>query len=461
MSVQEEYARFCIELAASVPPPEVVEQAKKVVLDVMANMIGGYRWMESGPVILAGVRDLAEGATGSATVLATGERMPASWAALANGSLGHSLEYDNHHAEGVIHPSSSVVAAALAAAEARGATGAELLSAVVAGLEISCRLAMACNPMSAHEAGFHPTGTCAVFGATAAVGMLYGLSADQLAHAFGINGSQAAGSTQYMLNRAWNKRAHPGLAAHSAFLAVGLAAQGFVGTAQAVEGDEGFLQAYSLRPRPELAAAEIGRRWETLELAIKPFPLCRYTHMILDLLVAYRRSGVDPASIRSIAIELPTYGARRVGSPIDAKRRPATAAQAQFSAPFAAALAMSRGEAGIGVFRDVVDHGLDDPELHRLMDLTTVSAADDLNAIHPRLWPSRITVTLEDDEVVLYGEHVRGERGNPMSWTDLRAKFEELVPDRPAAFLDEVTRGVQSLDSFGVADLLAPFARRT
>ena len=453
--IATEYAEFCASLRFADLPDRVVEHAKKLIADIVANDIGGHAWMESGPVVVASVRELNRGQSG-ATVIATGEAMAPEWAALVNGTLSHSLDYDNHHAKGVIHAGSSIVNAALAAGEETGASGEELITAVVAGYEVACRLAMACNPFSSHEMGFHPTGTCGVFGATAVVAKLRGLSVDALENALGINGSQASGSMQYDLNGAWNKRAHPGIAGHSAFVAATLAEGGFIGAADPVEGKDGFLRAYSLRPKPERATEGLGETYETLNVAIKPYPLCRYTHMTLDQLITLaNEKDLDPAAVASIAIELPTYGLNLVGSPLEAKQDPRSAVDAQFSAPFAAALALTRRNAGMDIFRKVIDEGLSE-EMRRLMKATTVSSADDLDAIHPELWPGRVTVEANGDRYTLYGEHIKGERENPMSWDELARKFAELTPNHAPQQRESILAAARRLEESTAADLIGP-----
>src|SRR5687768_14731446 len=147
MEIAERYADYATSLKFEDLPREVVDHARKLILDIMANDIGGHDWMESGPKILNGVRTLNRSGKG-ATVLASGETMAPEWAGLANGAFAHSLDYDNHHAKGVIHAGSSVVNAALAAGEENNASGKELIVAVVIGYEIACRLAMALGPHS-------------------------------------------------------------------------------------------------------------------------------------------------------------------------------------------------------------------------------------------------------------------------------------------------------------------------
>ena len=455
MGIARQYAEFTSSLKFADLPADVVEHAKMLLADIVANDLGGHAWMESGPVVVEAIRRLNRDQTG-ATVLATGEQMAPEWAALVNGTLSHSLDYDNHHAKGVIHAGSSIVNAALAAGEETDASGEDVLTAIVAGYEVACRLAMACNPFSSHEMGFHPTGTCGVFGATAVVGKLRGLSAEELENAFGINGSQASGSMQYDLNGAWNKRAHPGFANHSAFVSTALAAEGFIGAADPIEGRDGFLRGYSLRPKPERATEGLGETFETLNVAIKPFPLCRYTHMTLDQLISLaNEEDLDPASVTAVHIELPTYGVDLVGRPIEAKRDPKSAVDAQFSAPFAAALALTRRAAGMDLFRRVVDEGLDD-EMRRLMESTTVEPADDLDAIHPELWPGRLTVEFDGRRETRYGEHIKGEAENPMSWDDVAAKLAELSPNHSDEARARVLAAIRHLEGQGVRAVVEP-----
>jgi 2-methylcitrate dehydratase PrpD len=458
VDIAERYADYATGLRFEDLPAEVVEHAKKLILDIMANDIGGHDWMESGPKILNGVRALNR-AGGGATVLATGERMAPEWAALANGAFAHSLDYDNHHAKGVIHAGSSVVNAALAAGEENRSNGKELITAVVIGYEIACRLAMALGPHSSHEMGFHPTGTCATFAASAIIGRLRGQKPAEIVNAMGLNGSQAAGSMQYVVNGAWNKRTHPGLAVHAGFIAATLAGAGFIGAAEVFEGKQGFLQGYALRPKPGEATRTLGKSYETLEVAIKPYSLCRYTHQALDLLIALTNERpIDTKQVSSIVIDMPTYGVQLCGSPIEAKRNPKSPVDAQFSGPFAAALALTEKRAGMDVFTGVLDRGLT-PEFRRLMSVTDVRQADDLDAIHPEFWPGRVTIKVGGETIERYSKHMLGEKERPMAMAEVEAKFAELSPK-----LDDKTRRavyavVADLDKRNVDDLLAPLRR--
>ncbi len=455
MSIARQYAEYATGLTYEDLPPELVDHAKKLILDIIANSIGGHAWMDSGPKILAGVRRLNRD-QGGATVIATGEPMAPEWAALVNGGMAHSLDYDNHHAKGVIHSGSSVVNCALAAGEETGATGKELITAVVIGYEIANRLAMALGPHSSHEMGFHPTGTCATFAGSAIIGRLRGTGPDVIENAMGLNGSQAAGSMQYVVNGAWNKRMHPGIAVHSAFMAAALAQEGFIGAAEVFEGEQGFLQGYALRPVPEMATATLGSEYETMNVAIKPYSLCRYTHQTLELLIGLARDeGLDSHDVERIHVEVPTYGLQLVGSPIEAKRNPTSAVDAQFSAPFAAALALTEKRAGMDVFTRVLEGGFSE-EFRRLLSITEVSRADDLDAIHPEFWPGRVTVETESGTIERYAKHMRGEAEIPMSFEEVAAKLTELSPNHSESVRREVAEAVADLENRTAADVVGP-----
>lgn len=458
MSIAQQYADYATSLRFEDLPDEVVAHAKKLILDIMANDLGGYAWMESGPKVVEGVRALNRGG-GGATVLATGESMAPEWATLANGTMAHSLDYDNHHAKGVIHAGSSVVNCALAAGEENGSNGKDLITAVVVGYEIACRLAMALGPHSSHEMGFHPTSTCATFAGSAIIGRLRGASPAVIVNAMGLNGSQAAGSMQYVVNGAWNKRAHPGLATHQSFIGATLADHGFIGAAEVFEGKQGFLQGYALRPKPEDATKTLGKSFETLENAIKPFPLCRYNHQTLDLLIALgQERSIDTSEVSAIVIDMPTYGVQLCGSPIEAKRNPTSSVDAQFSGPFAAALSLTEKRADMATFSKVLDDGLSD-EFRRLMSVTDVRQADDLDAIHPEFWPGRVTLDIGGEKVERYGKHMRGEMERPMSIEEVQAKFIDLSPNHDDSTRNAVFEVVNDLENRTVSDLVAPLKK--
>ena len=178
--------------------------------------------------------------------------------ALLNGIFGHSLDFDDTHADSSLHPSAPVVPAALAAAEIVGSSGKDLLAAIVAGFEVCCRLGNALDPTSHYARGFHPSATAGTFGAAAAAAKIFGLDRHQIASAFGVAASQAAGSLQFLINGGWNKRYQVGAAAMNGLIAATLAKEGFKGAADAIEGKHGFLKGYTDNPRHDRAIDGLG-----------------------------------------------------------------------------------------------------------------------------------------------------------------------------------------------------------
>jgi len=226
---------------------------------------------------------------------------------MVNGTLAHSLDFDDTHAEGSIHSSAPIVPAALAAAEMTGASGKDLIAACVVGYEVQIRLSLALDPSAHYDRGYHPTATCGVFGAAAAAGKLLGLDADGLESAFGIALIQAAGSMQFLADGAWTKRSHVGQAAENGLQCAVLAAEGFQGPAEAFEGKWGFLHAYAPDADHAKATAGLGDTWQTLKLAVKPYPSCRYSHAALDGLI--RLKDEYPREIADKLADLGLYGA--------------------------------------------------------------------------------------------------------------------------------------------------------
>ena len=190
---------------------------------------------------------LALDGKGQSTVFGDSKTWTPAVAALLNGALGHSLDFDDTHADSSLHPSAPVVPAAFAVGEMVGASGREVLTAIVAGYEVCCRLGNALDPTSHYARGFHPTATAGTYGAAATAARLFGLSKQQIIAAFGISGSQAAGSLQFLVNGAWNKRYQVGAAAMNGVIAATLARNDFVGATESVEGKHGLLVGWRIQ----------------------------------------------------------------------------------------------------------------------------------------------------------------------------------------------------------------------
>lgn len=341
-------------------PAEVVQRAERLILDFAGNVARGGAEAESSPSIRALVARAGIDAGGPCTVIGDAQRHAPAAAALLNGAFGHSLDFDDTHAASSLHPSAPVVSAAFAAAQMVGASGANVVAAIIAGNEICCRLGLALDPTKHYGRGFHPTATAGTFGAAAAAGRVLGLDAPTIAAAFGVAGSQAAGSLQFLVNGAWNKRYQVGAAAMNGLMAALLAAEGFKGAAEPIEGIHGFLKGYSDDADPAVAVRDLGRAYETMKIGLKPYPSCRYTHAALDGIIAIRaQHGLTGADIERVDIGLHPNGITLTGAPLAEKRRARSVVAGQFSMPFTAAVALDQGSFGWDDYRRLGDGALD------------------------------------------------------------------------------------------------------
>ena len=455
MTIATEYAEYAIELEYDDVPEEVIDYAKKLTLDAIGISIGARSRAESSDSFVDGVDSLSDG--GEATVFATGERLEPEYAALLNGVLIHSLDYDDTHRGASHHPGAPVIPAAIATAETvdRHVSGEELLAAIVAGYEVSCRLGQAINPESHYDRGFHGTATCGTFAATAAAGKIAGLDAEELENAFGLNGSQAAGSQQYLANGSWNKRAHPGLSAHSGILAVQFAAAGFYGSEAPIEGEDGFLNAYSDDAHPELATEGLGEEFELYRTGLKPYPCCRYMHAPLDgVFELLSEHDITPENFEGATVEIADAGIDLIARPVERKQNPKSFVDGQFSMPFGVALAVVAGEATVDSFIEWSDSYTE--EFGRIMRATDVQSSEEVNEAFPEKWCANVTIETADGSYETYVEYANGEPENRMSWDDTVEKYEELTVDLPSGAADELLESVRSLETVAVSDLTAP-----
>lgn len=347
IAVTELLSRYVADLSYQDLPVEVPVRAKLLATDLVASIVRAGKDADSTPSLLAMLRAMSLDGPGECTVFGLEQSFAPPIAALLNGAFGHSLDFDDTHADSSLHPSAPVVPAAMAAAQLTGSSGKELLTAIVAGFEVCCRLGNALDPTSHYARGFHPTATAGAFGAAAAAGKIFGLDTNQIVSAFGVAASQAAGSLQFLANGGWNKRYQVGAAAMNGLVAASLSKEGFRGAVDAIEGKHGFLKGYTDNPRLEKAVEGLGSIYETMKIGVKLYPSCRYTHAAIDGLLDLRNEmKLSPADFLSVKVGLHKNGIVLTGSPLAEKRRPKSIVDGQFSMPFVGAVAIYKGSFG-------------------------------------------------------------------------------------------------------------------
>src|SRR6201989_1900394 len=411
-------ASYVADLAYEDIPPEVLDRAKVLTLAFLGSAIRARRDAESTPSLLKMLEALALDGKDEATVFGDDKTWTPAVAALLNGALGHSLDFDDTHADSSLHASAPVVPAAFAVGEMVGASGRDVLTAIVAGYEVCCRLGNALDPTSHYARGFHPTATAGTYGAAAAAAKLFGLSQQQIVAAFGVSGSQAAGSLQFLVNGAWNKRYQVGASAMNGVIAATLARNDFVGASEAIEGKHGLLVGYSDDAHPERAVADLGKVYETMKIGVKPYPSCRYTHAALDALIAIRREhNLTPDQIKRVEIGLHRNGITLAGDPAT-KRHPTSVVGGQFSMFFTGAVALDQGRFGWDDYERLGDAAVD-----ALADKFDVVQDDRLEVGRSHPFGARVSITTED------GVHERlyaDPSGEPSSFPDAAAMEQEF-----------------------------------
>ena len=421
---------------ADLPEPVRVSLTERV-LDVVGVAIAAAS-LPTSDAVLDYVEESGGRPVASAIGLA-GRTSPA-MAAFVNGVLAHSLDFDDTHLPSIVHPSASVVPAALSAGEAENRSGAEVLVAVAVGLEVTVRLGMAGYAEATDDApgqsvyfehGQHATSICGAIGSAAASARLFGLDADGCAHAMAVAASMASGIIEANRTGGTVKRLHCGWAAQAGVTAASLTRRGVTGAPTALEGRFGLFRAL-LRDewRSEPVTDGLGEKWEMATVFYKPYPANHFTHAGIDAAIALRARGIGPTDVARAHLMVPTPTVRTIGEPLTAKQRPDTGYQAQFSGPFAVAAALSGGTGlglGLGDFSDVraKDAGLRD-----LMSRITVGGSPECDAVYPYQFPAILEVVTHDGRVLV--EKVLTTRGGPdrpLSRDELRAKFADNTTD--------------------------------
>jgi 2-methylcitrate dehydratase PrpD len=348
-------------------------------------------------------------------------------AALSNGTAAHSPELDDTENFGAIHLTTTVVPAALAVAEARRASGAALMTAVVGGCEVAMRLAIAGQEnRGMYHRGFHPTAVCGAFGAAAAAGIVMDLDTEALAEAFGVAGSSAAGLLAFLNDGSWTKRYGAGHAAENGVVAATLASLGFTGPREIFVGRSTFLPAYSTDPAPEKLLEGLGETYAVLQTGIKPHACCRYNQSPIDCAVRlHAQRPLTADAIKAVRVGLMRSAIDLLAEPHARRIKPETVVDAQFSVQYSVASALLRGRAFIDEFSPEAIQDPDVLAVARQVELVHDAA---LEKDYPKLWPAWVEVDLGDGaRLRATVPTCKGDPANPLTASELEAKFRTLA----------------------------------
>lgn len=425
-------AEFIVNCRYEDLPNETAAKVKEYIVDVVGCMVGGSREPQAR-LLLEVMKEM--GGTSESTVFAHGFKTSTMNAAMINGTMGHLFDFDDDHREGTMHPTVVVFPAVFALAEKLGKSGKDLIRSLVLGLEVMIRVGETFLGKSYYQ-GFHPTGTCGVFGAAAACAALLNLDIKKTTYALGLAGSFTSGTQEWSTEGSWQKPLQAGHPAMSGVLCALLAQKEFIGARTVFEGPNGFIRAHSFRDIFDYGRITkgLGKKWEMMDTSIKVHACCRFSGPVADCALELYRQGVRAKDVKSIVAKVCDFSIRTLCTPPEPKYRPVTHVDAQFSIPYAIAVAISKNRTGPDEFKE---SALGDPEVLELASKVTSEVDPAAEAVYPEKYPATLVATLKDGRTVTaHVEYPKGDPENPVSMDEVVEKFNYLT----AKYFDQERR---------------------
>ena len=442
-SLTGELAEFALSVDYASIPENVIQRAKEAIIDGIGVVISGYN-SDSASLVRKYIEGL--GLRGKATVAGDPARLPAEYAALANGVAGHALDFDDTQISSLpdriygllTHPTTPVLTAALPVAEEAGANGRQLLAAFCAGVEVACKMAEAIHPHH-YRNGFHSTGTIGIFGAAAAAGKLLGLDQDGMRHALGIAASKSSGIRAAF--GTMTKPYHAGAAAEGGVVAAKLAQMGYKTDPDALDGMWGYFQVAGGGVDPQAIQSKLGRPYSLVDpgVSIKPYPCGSLSHPSMDtLLDLILENDIRPEAVSSVRLGTTSNVLAALRYP-----EPSNELEAKFSIPFCLAILILDRKGGIAQFTDETVLRTD---VRQMMAKVQPYLHEDLEALGFQRIRSVVEVNLRDGTVLSKEATTsRGTPERPMTREELAAKFHDcaqgvLTSDAEHSVLDLIYR---------------------
>ncbi|WP_157608963.1 MmgE/PrpD family protein [Variovorax sp. Root411] len=417
MNESRTLANFAAELRFESVPAPVLRRTEDLMLDWLGSVLAART---ARPVrSIERFAQMMGPADGPSEILTSRRTSSPLFAALVNAAASHFVEQDDVHNGSVFHPAAVVIAPALAVAQSLGASGAQLLTAVVAGYEVGIRVGEFLG--RSHYKTFHTTATAGTLAAAAAVGRLLDLTPQQMLHAFGSAGTQSAGVWEFLRDAADSKQLHCAHAAASGLMSAYLAQDGFTGAAKILEGAQGLGVGMSSDADPAKLTDGLGTRWTLAETSFKYHASCRHTHPAADaLLQVMTQNKLKPADVSRVTAHV-HQGAIDVLGRVTV---PATVHQGKFSMGTVLGLIAVHGRAGLGEF----DRDFLAPEVSAFRDKVTMELDDEVDTAYPARWIGKVSVHTTDGRM-LQGrvDEPKGDPGNSLSRTEIEDKMQRLA----------------------------------
>ena len=397
-------------------PPEVVAHARLILLDTLGAMLAASSPKYSATRILM---DFARRLGGRPESSLVGQPLKTSCvtASLVNGTLGYYCDIEPHHVGGILHAPAVMVPTSLAVAEKERASGRRFLEAMLLGIEVTCRVSYALNPVALYNRGFNPSAICGAFGASAAAGHLFRLPAPKFAIALGLAMQQASGLLAWASDPSENSRPfNPGLAARNGTTAAYLAHLGFGGPPTPFEGKYDAFTAFSGERNPDALLADWGKHFYLPEFACKLYSSCSFTHPGLDaLLTLAREHNLKPADVRKIVLRFPISGVHMIDN------NELKSHCAQYILP----VGLVFGEVMID---DILQDRMRHPEVARLRAHTRMVGDPELEKGWSERYSSIVEVATTDGRHLSKRmEYAKGTMENPLTPEEIHRKYLKLA----------------------------------
>ncbi|MEU2004910.1 MmgE/PrpD family protein [Rhodococcus sp. NPDC019627] len=430
-------------------PDDVVATASRNILDTIGVALAGAD--EPVTEIMRKALTVEGTGCGPSRIWGTTLKKSAIDAATLNGTAAHALDFDDWAPGSGIHPSAPILPAVMAVADEIGSSGADVITAYVAGYEVQERLGLAVGK-SHYDLGFHTTGTIGTFGAAAAAAQMYGADPHQMSTALRVAATQAAGLKAMF--GSMGKPLHAGRAAAAGILAARLAMNGFVASSDSVLGEQGFVPTHSTGIDEAWLHARFDELWLVRDTRIKRYAACFGTHAAIDAALTLRADPLfDAGTIERIELDIP-----QICVGVCTIAAPTTALEAKFSIAFVIAAALIHGAAGVEQFTAA---SLADPAVQRLARVVR---------LRPNDWMDK---TRTDARVFFTGDRLASASADANeSWIHLsdservvqvRRKFTTLAApiisyERAAKLADRITNLAHCPDMSTIADDLVPLS---
>ena len=417
MSVVGKYAEFAVSCRTEDHSKDEFHHAKRALIDWFACTLPGG--LEEPAVLMKKALEDDIG-RGKSTLLPQGERATTRTAALINGTASHIIEFDDIYRDGLFHPGSPIISAALAVAEMVDSSGIDLLYGIIAGYDVANSVAEAINPH--HYDWWHTTATVGFLGASTSSAVLLGLSSEQTSHALATSGTMAAGLQQAFRADAMSKPIHSGRAAEGGVLSALLAKNGVTGALDILEGERGFGNAMSVNVDWKKALDELEGNHSITKITQKNHAACGHVHAIIDAINHIRNTNdINPTQIKNIQI-----GSYQKTYEICRNPNPKTPYEAKFSAEYCAAMAFHKGRALRS--GDFLKENFQDPSIKRLMGTVNLTIDDGCQSVFPSVRSAKVIVETLNGEIFAHFAPTRkGDPDNPLSDLELSHKYADLV----------------------------------